>query len=223
MKVDLNDTPRHRGHREEQQSHFSVPQCRGVSHSVKVAVALLLLTALCATPSAQSSRPLVDAVKRGDHAAVKSLLRNRTVANQAEPDGTTALHFAVQANDTELMRLLIAAGADVKASNRYGVRPVTLAATNGSEPAVSLLLKAGADPNTLTDAGEPVIMTAARTGKVDALKRLIAAGADVNARERWFGETALMWAAAENHAAAIRALVDAGAAKKNKKKINKGK
>jgi ankyrin repeat protein len=209
MKVDLNDTPRHRGHREEQQSHFSVPQCRGVSHSVKVAVALLLLTALCATPSAQSSRPLVDAVKRGDHAAVKSLLRNRTVANQAEPDGTTALHFAVQANDTELMRLLIAAGADVKASNRYGVRPVTLAATNGSEPAVSLLLKAGADPNTLTDAGEPVIMTAARTGKVDALKRLIAAGADVNARERWFGETALMWAAAENHAAAIRALVDA--------------
>ena len=54
-------------------------------------------------------------------------------------------------------------------------------------------------------------MTAARTGSVDAVKRLLAAGADVNARERWFGETALMWAAAENHADAVRALVEAGA------------
>ena len=173
--------------------------------------ALLVLT-FAVTPGAQSPRPLVDAVKRGDHAAVKSLLRNKALANQAEVDGTTALHFAVQANDVELVRLLIASGADVTASNRYGLRPITLAATNGSEPVISLLLRSGADPNTVTDAGEPVIMTAARTGKVDAVKRLIAAGADVNARERWFGETALMWAAAENHAAAIRALVDAGAA-----------
>jgi ankyrin repeat protein len=182
-----------------------------MSRAVRGLIALLLLIP-CATPSAQSPRPLVDAVKRGDHAAVKSLLRNKALANQAEADGTTALHFAVQANDVELARLLIASSADVKLSNRYGVRPITLAATNGSEPVISLLLRAGADPNTVTDAGEPVIMTAARTGRVDAVKRLIAAGADVNARERWFGETALMWAAAENHGAAIRALVEAGAA-----------
>ena len=175
-------------------------------------IAFILLAAVCGTPSAQSPRPLVDAVKRGDHAAVKSLLRGKTIVNEAEADGTTALHFAVQANDVELVRLLIGAGADVKASNRYGLRPITLAATNGSEPVLSLLLKAGADPNTVTSSGEPVVMTAARTGRVDALKRLISAGANVNARERWFGETALMWAAAENHAGAIRALVEAGAA-----------
>ena len=54
-------------------------------------------------------------------------------------------------------------------------------------------------------------MTAARTGNVDAVKLLIARGADVNAREQWFGETALMWAAAENHADAVRALAEAGA------------
>jgi ankyrin repeat protein len=183
-----------------------------VSFSVKVAAATVLLVALCATPSAQTPRPLVDAVKRGDHAAVKSLLRNKTLVNQAEPDGTTALHFAVQANDGELVRLLISAGANVRAANRYGLRPITIAATNGSEPVIAQLLDAGADPNTVTDGGEPVVMTAARTGNVAALKRLIAAGADVNARERWLGETALMWAAAENHAGAVRALVEAGAA-----------
>ena len=171
----------------------------------------LLLLALCASPSAQTPRPLIDAVNRGDHAAVRTLLRDKTLVNQPAADGTTALHFAVQANDAELVKILLAAGANVKTANRYGLRPLTLAAENGSEPVVSLLLKAGADPNTVTDAGEPVLMTAARTGSVDAITRLIAAGADVNARERWFGETALMWAAGENHAAAVQALVRAGA------------
>jgi ankyrin repeat protein len=173
--------------------------------------ALVLLVALCATPGAQSPRPLIDAVGRGDHAAVRTLLRDKTLVNQASADGTTALHYAVQANDIELVRMLVAAGANAQAANRYGLRPLTLAAQNGSEPVISLLLKAGADPNTVTDAGEPVLMTAARTGNVDAITKLIAAGADVNARERWFGETAVMWAAAENHAAAVRALVEAGA------------
>ena len=155
--------------------------------------------------------PLIDAVKRGDHAAARALLRNKTIVNQPEPDGTTALHHAVLADDAQMVSMLIGAGADVKAANRYGLRPLTLAATNGSQPVIARLLEAGADPNTVTDAGEPVIMTAARTGRVEAIRRLIAAGADVNAREKWFGETAVMWAAAENHAAAIRALVDAGA------------
>ena len=164
-----------------------------------------------ATPSAQGPRPLIDAVKRGDHAAVRTLLRNKALVNQPEADGTTALHYAVEADDAQLVSMLIAGGANVKAPNRYGVRPLTLAAINGSEPVIAQLLKAGADPNTTTDAGEPVIMTAARTGRVEAVRRLITGGADVNARERWLGETALMWAAAENHDAAVRTLVEAGA------------
>ena len=183
-----------------------------MSFVTRLVAVVLVVGALCASTAAQGVPPLVDAVKRGDLAAVRTLLRNRTLVNQAEPDGTTALHYAVQANEVQLVTTLIAAGANVNAANRYGLRPMTLAATNGSEPVISRLLEAGADPNTVTEGGEPVLMTAARTGSVDALKRLIAAGADVNARERWFGETALMWAAAENHAGAVRALVEAGAA-----------
>ena len=178
--------------------------------TLKLAVSILV-AGVCAIPSAQGTPPLIDAVKRGDHAAARTLLRNKAIVNQAEPDGTTALHHAVLADDAQLVSMLIAAGANVRAVNRYGLRPLTVAATNGSEPVIVQLLKGGADPNTVTDAGEPVIMTAARTGRVEALRRLIAAGADVNAREKWFGETAVMWAAAENHAAAVRALADAGA------------
>ncbi len=54
-------------------------------------------------------------------------------------------------------------------------------------------------------------MTAARTGSAETIKALIARGADVKARERRKGQTALMWAAAENNVAAIRALIEAGA------------
>jgi ankyrin repeat protein len=53
-------------------------------------------------------------------------------------------------------------------------------------------------------------MTAARTGRPEVLKALLKAGADVNARENWFGETALMWAAAENHPDAVHVLIEAG-------------
>ena len=173
--------------------------------------ACLLIIAVTASLSAADPSPLIEAVKRGDHEAVRALVRARADVNTREPDGTTALHWAVQRNDLELMRTLVRAGADVASANRYGVRPLTLAALNGSGPAIGVLLEAGADPNTTSDAGEPVIMTAARTGNIDALKRLIARGADVNARERWFGETALMWAAAENHAEAVRLLAEAGA------------
>ena len=62
------------------------------------------------------------------------------------------------------------AGANVKAANRYGIPPITLAATNGSAKALDALLEAGADPNTQTPAGEPVLMTAARTGNADAVQ-----------------------------------------------------
>jgi ankyrin repeat protein len=40
---------------------------------------------------------------------------------------------------------------------------------------------------------------------------LIARGAEVNARERWFRQTAIMWAAAENHPQVVEALAKAGA------------
>jgi ankyrin repeat protein len=174
-------------------------------------IALVVLVLVTSLTGAASDPPLVDAVRRGDRAAVRAHLRARADVNTPGPDGTTALHWAVQADDVELVSMLLQAGADAKASNRFGLRPMTLAAMNGSARAIEALLRAGADPNTSTAAGEPVLMTASRTGSVDALKALIARGADVNAREQWFGETAVMWAAAENHAEAIRVLAESGA------------
>jgi len=154
---------------------------------------------------------LMDAVKRGDGAAVHALLRGRIDVNAAEGDGTTALHWAVEADDLALARTLVQAGANVSAANRLGVTPMMLAATNGSDAMLSLLLAAGANANETSPAGETVLMTAARAGSVPAVERLLKAGADANATEKWRGETALMWAAAENHGAVVAALVKGGA------------
>jgi ankyrin repeat protein len=53
-------------------------------------------------------------------------------------DGTTALHWAVRANDQETTRLLIQAGADVKIADRYGIPPLRLAAENGSASMIEI-------------------------------------------------------------------------------------
>lgn len=162
--------------------------------------------------AAQSSAPLVDAVKRGDTKATASLLQTHVNVNQASLDGTTALHWAASNGDLLTVKRLLAAGAKPGAVNRYGVAPIWLAAQNGDGAVVEALLRAGADANTeRSTSGETVLMIAARAGHAEVMQRLIAHGADVNAKEHVRGQSALIWAAGEGHAAAVKVLGDAGA------------
>jgi ankyrin repeat protein len=179
---------------------------------------ILPLLSVASLAAVGGGDPLIDAVKRGDKAAVRALLRQPVNAWVTEADGTTALHWAVQRDDPETLDLLIRAGGNVKAVNRYGVTPLLLASVNGNPAVIEILLKAGADPNSALPTGETALMTAARTGQADALRALIAHGADLNATEPARGQTALMWAAAEGNVAAIKVLVEHGADMKTREK-----
>jgi ankyrin repeat protein len=172
---------------------------------------IIPLLAVASLGAGERDASVVAAVKHGDLAAVRMLLRQHPDVNAAEPDGTTALHWAAQRNDLDTVDLLIAAGADVNVANRYGVTPLSVACTNGNAAIVAKLLQARADPNAATPEGETPLMTAARTGQPETVKELLAHGANVNLAEQWRGQTALMWAAAENNAAAAKVLIDAGA------------
>jgi ankyrin repeat protein len=173
--------------------------------------AVLLLTFLAHTAFAATA-PAADAAQNRDLSALRPLLKQRAAVNAAQPDGTTALHWAAHWNDAEAVRLLLQAGADPKAANRYGATPLSEAAALGNAEVIELLLKAGADPNTrTTHDGETVLMTSSRVGNVDAVKILLSHGADVNAKESYRGQTALMWAAAERHPETAKLLLEHGA------------
>jgi ankyrin repeat protein len=155
--------------------------------------------------------PLASAAKQGDVAAVRELLRKKADVNATEADGSTALHWAVHKDSLTIVDLLIKAGANVKAATQYGVTPLSLACVNGNVDVVLRLLNAGADANAARAGGETPLMTAARTGKPEVMRALLAFGADPNAKEASRGQTALMWAAAENNTAAMQVLIEGGA------------
>ena len=170
---------------------------------------ILLLSSAGSTIAAANE--LVEAVRSGDSAAARALVEAGADVDAAEPDGTTALHWAVRQDQAEIAGLLLRTGADANAANRYGLTPLSLAGTNGSPETAALLLDAGADPNLATPDGEAPLMTAARTGSPEVLRLLLTHGARVDDSEAWRQQTALMWAAAEGNAAAARVLIEAGA------------
>ena len=175
----------------------------------------ILVAGAFAVLSASGPDPgLVGAVKAGYAGVVRSLLEKRADAGAADRDGTTALTWAVRLDDRETASLLIGAGAALNSASRYGVTPLGAAARNGSRSLLSLLIESGADTHAADRAlpdGQTLLMLAARAGSVESVKLLIQHGEDVNARERRVGATPLIWAAAEDRAAVVHALIEAGA------------
>lgn len=153
---------------------------------------------------------LPDAAESGNPAEVARLLASGAEVNGAQVDGTTALHWAVYRDETDLAVSLLAAGADARAENRYGMTPLYLACLNGNAALVEALLGHGADPNAKRKGSETALMTAARTGDIACVKVLVKAGAEVDATLPK-GQTALMWATAEGHLEVVRYLIEQGA------------
>jgi len=155
--------------------------------------------------------PLVDAIKAGDRTAALALLQQKANVNMAEPDGTTALHWAVEREDLDMVDRLIKAGAKVGAKNDYGATPMSEAALSGNVKIMEKLLDAGADVESANADGQTALMILSRTSNVDAVRLLLKHGANVNAVEKWRDQTALMWAAAEKQPATVKELVAHGA------------
>jgi ankyrin repeat protein len=153
---------------------------------------------------------LIDAARKADVGALRSLLKQGLDVKARQKDGTTALHWAAYRDHLESADLLIRAGADVNAANDLGATPLWPAALNGGAAMVRKLLDAGANANAALTLGETILMTASRTGNADIVEQLLAKGADPNARVAR-GQTALMWAVAQQHPSVVKALLSHGA------------
>jgi ankyrin repeat protein len=154
---------------------------------------------------------LIDAAKKPDIAAVRTLLKQGLDVNARGGDGATALHWAAYRDQPELVELLIKSNAAVNATNDLGVTPLWVATTSRGTATVAALLAAGAKPNLVPPTGETPLMIAARTGNLEAIKLLVAHGADVNAKEAARGQTALMWAVSDHQPQAAKLLIEGGA------------
>src|ERR1700687_3384407 len=99
------------------------------------------LLAIASLAAASSDHGLVEAVENRDIESVRTLLAHHVNVNTSQPDGTTALHWAAHWDDLETADLLLRAGANVNATNDYGVTPLSLSCNNGNESMVEQLLK----------------------------------------------------------------------------------
>lgn len=123
------------------------------------------------------------------------------------PDGFTALHLVAFFGSTGAATALIAAGADVDAVSRNGmrVRPLHSAAAGRHVAICRALIEAGADVNAVQAGGFTPLMAAAQNGDAELVDLLTAAGADAGARAD-DGRTAADLAGAAGHAELARRL-----------------
>ncbi|MCZ6806020.1 MAG: ankyrin repeat domain-containing protein, partial [Deltaproteobacteria bacterium] len=90
---------------------------------------LLVLVPIGVLGATAAKVSLADAAMKGDRAAVRALLEQQVDVNLAQGDGSTALHWAAYRNDSEMARLLLEAGADIRATTRLGeLTPLFMAA-----------------------------------------------------------------------------------------------
>lgn len=178
---------------------------------VTLLMPVCLIAAFFLSNLAQAGKPdLADAIEAKQIDTALRLLDSEIDVNEVQPDGMTALHWAVHHEVFELAKRLVDKGARVEVRTRYGVTPLFLACQNGHAELVELLLASGANPNIALPNGETVLMTAARTGRVAPVKALIAAGAEIDARQKK-EQTALMWASAAGNTEVVDELIKAGA------------
>jgi hypothetical protein len=108
--------------------------------------------------------------------------------------GDTALHIAAAAYQTEMVRMLLSAGADVHAKNRLGDEALHAAAVgqpgsgmwNPKAQAATIicLIEAGANPNTMNKTGVSPLHRAIRSRCATAVQTLLEYGADPELRNK---------------------------------------
>src|SRR5512132_3082748 len=135
--------------------------------------------------SREAKGALAGLIQKGDRKAALEKIRAGADVNEAQPDGTRPIHWAVYRVDYELLGALIAKKANVNVRNEFGSTPIAEAANLADARMVKMLLDAGAEPEGANPDGQTALMLAIKTGEVAVVDMLIKAGANVNTVEKF--------------------------------------
>ena len=164
--------------------------------------------ALC---PARDNGTLLMAAAVGGHAGLTRLLLNRraNIELQNSAGLTPLMGASQQVGNTEVIEMLIRAGAQVERSNpRDGATAILYAAERGDADAAQALLKAGANVDAAKSDGGTALMAASHQGRLDVVRALISAQPALD-KQNDEGATALMGAAQQGHAATLAVLLQA--------------
>lgn len=179
------------------------------SGSVAVCSLLIEHGAPVSGASRLARTPLMEAAFNGKAAAVDFLLQRGAPANESIR-GMTPLMIAAGISDTASLKLLLAAGADVRASSDgAGRTALHFAALHDAEDVARALVRAGADVDMRTPDGITPLMEAVRGYNEATAKSLLELGADP-ARKDKAGHDAV-WYAREGKSTRMTELLEEGA------------
>lgn len=162
---------------------------------------------------------LIHVAVTGDSIGVRHLLQAGISPDESDAYGETALTWAAHLGHTDVVKDLLAAGADRDVRGRmFNATPLLLAARGGHRGIVALLAvlsrldthdKRGATAIMLA-IEQPEGMIKPQRRILGILETLIQSGADLNLRD-YQGDTALIWAVRWKNLEAARLLLSAGA------------
>jgi ankyrin repeat protein len=131
--------------------------------------------------------------------------------SKSDVAGYTGLLAAAYAGDANMLRRLIAAGADLAVIDSGGRTPLHLAAYRSDEAIVSILAEAGADLNALDAQAYDIVTIAAVANDPEMVRCALLLGTNARNVTSPYDGTALIAAAHLGHFEVVEILVAAGA------------
>ncbi|MCL1876307.1 MAG: ankyrin repeat domain-containing protein [Synergistaceae bacterium] len=117
-----------------------------------------------------------------DADVITLLLKNGADAyiNTKSQSGNTPLIFAIESHNTEVVKALVQAGADVNMKDNEGMTPLMIAAKSifKEHEILSVLIRSGADINAKNQNGLTALILAGNAGNQEAISILADNGAD---------------------------------------------